>query len=1264
MYRIGLAGVLALWAGAAIAADEPLYAPPADWVQPLPIPKAAAPTDGSPTQMLLTDEQSKLSAAGDDFYVERAIKILSPQGFNTSGSLGSTWDPDTESLTIHHLHIIRGDTVIDALAGGKKFIVLRRENNLELAMLDGRLTATIQPEGLQVGDIVDMATTLHRSDPALKGYSSDMDRLVHTGVAARIRVREVWPANKPIRWRETTGLDAPKVTKTADGSELIVDMANVETPKAPVGAPARFADLGSIEFSQYADWTELSRLMSPLYQKAASLAPTSALQAEIARIAAASPDPKTRAEAALQLVQDQTRYVFLGMNDGGLVPADADVTWSRRFGDCKGKTTLLLALLRGLGIEAEPALVSTGFGDGLDQRLPMADWFDHVIIRAQIGGKTYWLDGTRVGDRRLDDLVVPPFHWALPVRPAGAVLVKLDPAPLTEPTVQNIVRIDASKGRDVPAPTHIEVVYRGEDAARHRQALASVPRSDFDRYLREFWAKTYPGFNADKVEATDDPAAGTARVSADGSMTMTWQQASDGARFYRVPHSAVGQDVTYTREPGPNHDAPYAVNYPYFAGETYTITLPTDGDFVLIGSDVDKTVAGNALHRQSRIDRGVLTVETTIRATAPEFPFSEAEAAGATLRDLAQNGVTVAYRTGAMLTPGKAVGASSPSDQSAAQAGDAAAQYRLGLAYGRGEGVPADSKQAMAWFQKSADQGYAPAEAAIGIAYSSGVGATRDYAQAQLWLRKAVAQNDASAQASLGYMHVSGLGVSADPAQAFALAKMSAAAGNVSGETLLGMLYGAGIGTPKDLTLAMSWIQKAADQGAASAQLSVARAYLLGMGETKDEAQAVAWARKAADQGDVDATVFLGARYAAGQGVAQDYAQAMTLFRKAADQNNADGELGLAALYYAGHGAPKDVIQSYDWVRKAANQGSAQGETELGWAYLQGTDLPRDYAQALLWLTKAADQGDATALSNLGYMYFDGKGVAADPVKAFTLAQQSAAAGNVSGEAFLGSLYGAGIGTPKDLALALSWSQKAADQGASQAQLTVARAYHFGLGVTKDDVQAVAWARKAADQGDADAEVFLGERYVGGQGVAQDYAQAMALYRKAVDQNNLNAELDIAGLYYAGQGVPKDAVQSYAWVRKAAEQGSARGENELGWAYEQGRDLPLDYAQALVWLNKAAAQGEVSAQNTLGTMYAEGQGVARDYAVAVSWYRKSADQGHASAEYNLGNMYRDGHGAPQSYVDAMTWYRKAADKNYTLAQYAIGSLYNNGQGVA
>ena len=54
-------------------------------------------------------------------------------------------------------------------------------------------------------------------------------------------------------------------------------------------------------------------------------------------------------------MQDKVRYVFLGMNTGGYVPADADVTWARRFGDCKGKTTLLLAVLHELGIaESHP----------------------------------------------------------------------------------------------------------------------------------------------------------------------------------------------------------------------------------------------------------------------------------------------------------------------------------------------------------------------------------------------------------------------------------------------------------------------------------------------------------------------------------------------------------------------------------------------------------------------------------------------------------------------------------------------------------------------------------------------------------------------------------------------------------------------------------------------------------------------------------------------------------------------------------------------
>jgi hypothetical protein len=61
----------------------------------------------------------------------------------------------------------------------------------------------------------------------------------------------------------------------------------------------------------------------------------------------------------------------------------------------QGKTALLVALLKGLGIAARPVFVDTDSGDAVARRLPAMNLFDHVLVEAQIGGRSYWLDGTR-----------------------------------------------------------------------------------------------------------------------------------------------------------------------------------------------------------------------------------------------------------------------------------------------------------------------------------------------------------------------------------------------------------------------------------------------------------------------------------------------------------------------------------------------------------------------------------------------------------------------------------------------------------------------------------------------------------------------------------------------------------------------------------------------------------------------------------------------------------------------------------------------------
>jgi TPR repeat protein len=103
----------------------------------------------------------------------------------------------------------------------------------------------------------------------------------------------------------------------------------------------------------------------------------------------------------------------------------------------------------------------------------------------------------------------------------------------------------------------------------------------------------------------------------------------------------------------------------------------------------------------------------------------------------------------------------------AAEQGDAAAQYNLGIMYDHGRGVPQDYAQAALWYRKAAEQGFASAQLNLGAAYYEGQGVTQDYAQAAAWYRKAAEQGDATAQFNLGAAYCDGQGVAKDYAEAY-----------------------------------------------------------------------------------------------------------------------------------------------------------------------------------------------------------------------------------------------------------------------------------------------------------------------------------------------------------------------------------------------------------------------------------------------------------------------------------------------------------------
>lgn len=641
-YRAGWAALTlgAVVATSAKAADTPLYQPTPDWVLQTPlrtgketVPAAQA---NAPIAFLSNELQVRFSTDFDERYASTEIKILTPQGLAAVGTIALPWNPDSSVLTVHKLKIVRGATIIDVLGSGQKFTVLRRERNLEQQTLDGVLTATIQPEGLQVGDVLQLAYTVRMQDPVTKGHAEVVAGGFDGLPGTPVRFRALWPKGKPVQWRATPGLPAPKITERADGSELLVALEGGEKLQPPEDAPARYNPTRFVMMSDFGGWAGVSKMMAPLYTKASVIKPGSALANEVAKIKAASSDPAKQAFLALKLTEDRVRYVYRGMDAGNLTPADAEATWERRFGDCKGKTALLIALLRALNISAEPALVSTQFGDGLDQRLPLISMFDHVIVRTEIAGRTYWLDGTRMGDVALDAIPVPAFHWALPVRDAGADLVALKVEPPRLPLIETVIEFDASRGLETPASAEIKTVHRGDAALALKVTLAQLSPTDLDKTLRDYWKKEYSFIEPEKVGARFDEATGEEHLTLSGKARL------DFTGGYELDGARIGWENKLERK-GPNADAPVAVAYPYWTRVRESIFLPKGGKgFAISGKDVTETRGGYSFSRKTTLTGDTLVMEANVRSMAPEITLAQARADEAALTAMSKVSVRLA----------------------------------------------------------------------------------------------------------------------------------------------------------------------------------------------------------------------------------------------------------------------------------------------------------------------------------------------------------------------------------------------------------------------------------------------------------------------------------------------------------------------------------------------------------------------------------------------------------------------------------------------
>lgn len=623
------AAILAAAGSAHAGSRAVLYGPPPSWVAPPPSPTGTPAPEGAAIQVIYTDTQTHIGADGDEFYTAYRMKILTPQALSI-GNVSAVWNPSSDDFKVHKLRILRDGREIDVLAK-TKFTVLQRENSLEMATLSGDLTATLQAPGLQVGDELEFAATTRRRDPTLGDRSQGGMALPAQETPGAYRMRLLWPKGRNLAWRATPDLGALKPVEQGGDYVVDVEMRDPKSAIATDGAPLRYNLRRLVQFSGFSDWTDVSHLMLPLYEQASTLAPNSPIKAEAAKIAASTTDPTARTTAALALVQERIRYVFVGLDDGAYRPAAADETWNRRFGDCKGKTALLLALLRELGVPAEAVLVNSEGGDGIDERLPIAAAFDHVIVRVVIDGRTYWLDGTRMGDRDLARLPEPAFRFALPLR-AGPV--KLEPVAAVPPVLAEnalALTIDATQGFDKPAKVSAEQVIRGDAAFAFKSGMQQLSKDDVDRKLKAYWAGVYTWVDPETVAWRYDERQNMAIMTFEGEGEMEWEGDAEEGRYYYLHAVGFAAPAPLRRPREQDQTAPWMTDFPDYARWSATVRLPPEKDGWKWGygmESLDVLIGGVSYQRLAMLEEGVLRSVATRRTLVPEISAEEAKLVG------------------------------------------------------------------------------------------------------------------------------------------------------------------------------------------------------------------------------------------------------------------------------------------------------------------------------------------------------------------------------------------------------------------------------------------------------------------------------------------------------------------------------------------------------------------------------------------------------------------------------------------------------------
>lgn len=468
------------------------------------------------------------------------------------------YSPETQELSVARARVHHADgRVVDAENLGESSVV-----DPSIAMYYDLRAREYRFRDLRVGDVIEVQYTISpigNENP----YGQYFAELIAFGGTLRCNLQRYIlrvPSDIHLSSAEHL-LRAPEI-REANGDKVYEwqkkDIAAlVREPRSP-----SWSEQGAyVHVSNFDSWQALGKWYRDLVQ------PQFALNAEleniVAHIVQQHPSRLDRVAAIDELVLRNTRYVALEFGIYGFKPYAVTQTFARGFGDCKDKASLMLALLRAAGIDAQIALVRTQRLGDIAPQPASASIFDHAIV--YVPEFDLWLDGTaefsRLRELPVDDQGV----MALTIDADGNATLRRTPA---STAADNYSRrtIDARMAIDGTIHFSGATYVRGEDAPELRRQLE--PSDAKLGYIRDRLAQVLPAVEVRDVEVPQN-MTGTVSLSFTGDLN-----AFHGRRGASLPSSWMERNYVATLSPTASRKQDLLLQAPWTTEEEIHIQLP------------------------------------------------------------------------------------------------------------------------------------------------------------------------------------------------------------------------------------------------------------------------------------------------------------------------------------------------------------------------------------------------------------------------------------------------------------------------------------------------------------------------------------------------------------------------------------------------------------------------------------------------------------------------------------------------------------------